>query len=241
MQLYIVRHGQPIYGEHERLTDIGKKQARAVIKRLEHCGITEIYSSPLRRTRETAEPTANALGLPIHIVNWMSEDLAFSRFSVICDDGLPRWVWDWENTTELVKGANHDAGDEWWNIEPLKKMTTAKEGYAALMAESDDFLARLGYVREGNVYREAWQNFGRIAVFCHHGFGVTWLSHLLRIPPNVFWLAFDITHTGLTIVDFPMRPGNHGYCVPRVKCLSDMSHLFADEYTEMKYNTHEPM
>ena len=55
MLLYIVRHGDPIYVT-DTLTERGKKQAEAVGKRIYDSGINVIYSSPMGRARETAEP-----------------------------------------------------------------------------------------------------------------------------------------------------------------------------------------
>lgn len=115
-------------------------------------------------------------------------------------------------------------------------MTNARKGYERLQVASDDFIARLGYVREGNVYRTEKPNDERIAAFCHCGFGMTWLSHLLRIPPNIFWVSFDITHTGVTVLEFRNR--KCGWTVPKVLCLSDMSHIFADENVDFLYQSH---
>ena len=52
MFLYIVRHGHPVYAPKEQLTDIGHRQARALVPRMIRAGITRIYSSPLRRAIE---------------------------------------------------------------------------------------------------------------------------------------------------------------------------------------------
>ena len=52
MFLYIVRHGHPVYGPKEQLTETGRKQARALVPRMVRAGITRIYSSPLRRAIE---------------------------------------------------------------------------------------------------------------------------------------------------------------------------------------------
>lgn len=236
MMLYIVRHGHPVYSPVEQLTDLGHKQARALEKRLIGSGITKIYSSPLRRARETAEPTANALGLPINIEPWTSESLAWSRFAKKCPDGHTRWVWDCDDCAEFVRGENHEAGDQWYEIEQMQELLNAKEGYAQLQAESDEFIARHGYVREGNVYRIERPNDEKIAVFCHQGFGLSWLSHLLRIPPNIFWISFDISHTGVTVLEWHNRKS--GYTVPKVWCLSDLSHVFADDNLDYKYHSH---
>ncbi|MBQ3860721.1 MAG: histidine phosphatase family protein [Clostridia bacterium] len=236
MFLYIVRHGHPVYGPKEQLTETGRKQARALVPRMVRAGITRIYSSPLRRAIETAEPTAHALGLPIGIEPWCSENLAWSRFTRDLGEGRRTWVWNIDDIGSFVRGENRDAGDRWYEIDAMKTIVNGKDGYAALQGESDEFLARLGYVREGNDYRIERPNDERVAVFCHQGFGLTWLSHLLRIPPNIFWAEFDVTHTGVTVLNFSNR--KCGRTVPKCLCLSDMSHLAEDGYADLRYHTH---
>lgn len=236
MYLYIVRHGHPVYSSVEMLTETGRKQARALVPRMVQSGITKIYSSPLRRAHETAEPTANALGLPINIEPWTSESLAWSRFAYERPEGGHNWIWHIDDPASLVRGSNRDAGDEWYNIDPIKsRLPNAKEDYAALISESDEFLARHGYVREGNEYKIVSPNDERITVFCHQGFGLSWLSHLLRIPPNIFWAEFDITHTGVTVLEFANYKS--GYTIPKCLCFSDMSHIFACDETDYRYHT----
>ena len=72
MLLYIVRHGDPNYKD-DCLTDFGKIQAEAVAKRMRDSKIDVIYSSPMGRAIETAEPTCRLLGLPYHIEEWTHE------------------------------------------------------------------------------------------------------------------------------------------------------------------------
>ena len=62
MLLYIIRHGDPIY-ETDSLTERGRAQAEAVAKRLAASGIDRVFSSPMGRARQTAEPTCRLLGL----------------------------------------------------------------------------------------------------------------------------------------------------------------------------------
>ena len=238
MLLYIVRHGHPVYAPEEKLTELGHRQARALAPRLVEAGITKIFSSPLRRARETAQPTADALGLPIEIEPWTSEDLAWDRFTKpVSTDKVPwgtTWVWFSDDPGQFVRGANHDCGDRWAEIEPMSVVPQARAGYEQLMADSDEFLEKLGYKRDGNEYVITEPNDERVAVFCHQGFGLTWLSHLLRIPPTIFWNEFDISHSGVTIVEF--RNYACGRTVPKCLCLSDLSHLFAADDCNMLYH-----
>jgi probable phosphomutase (TIGR03848 family) len=49
------------------LNDEGRAQALALAERLQHLAIKAVYTSPLERTRETAAPLAQALGLEAQI------------------------------------------------------------------------------------------------------------------------------------------------------------------------------
>ena len=55
------------------LTELGHKHAAAAAERLKNDGIEEIYSSPYGRAVETAEHTANMLGLEVRILDFMHE------------------------------------------------------------------------------------------------------------------------------------------------------------------------
>ena len=55
------------------LNDEGRQQAIDVAERLRHIPIKAIYSSPLERTRETAEPLAKLLELPVGVRDGLVE------------------------------------------------------------------------------------------------------------------------------------------------------------------------
>ena len=215
MLLYIIRHGEPDYA-NDCLTRRGKKQADALAKRFDSQGVSfdEIYSSPLVRAKQTAEPTCENQGIDYNIEEWMSEDLCFADFSIE-RVGQRDWSFAVQNTQMLdIEGAWHES-----RIFPR----TAASGYMRVSNASDDFLTRLGYKRDGLHYKVVKPSDKRIAVFCHHGLGTTWLSHMLSIPPNIFWASFDIAHTGLTIVQFKNTPD--GRTAPQCLCLSDTAHV----------------
>lgn len=73
-QLILVRHGQTVANTEKRwqgqrfdgkLTALGRRQIEAVAQRLasQNDGITALYTSPLRRTLETAQGIGRVLGL----------------------------------------------------------------------------------------------------------------------------------------------------------------------------------
>ena len=59
--LYIVRHGDPDYAT-DSLTERGILQAEAVGKRIAASKIDRIFSSPMGRAKQTAEPACRLLG-----------------------------------------------------------------------------------------------------------------------------------------------------------------------------------
>jgi broad specificity phosphatase PhoE len=55
------------------LNDAGRQQAEAAARVLVGRGVDAIYSSPLRRARDTAQCVAQALGLPVSIIDDIQE------------------------------------------------------------------------------------------------------------------------------------------------------------------------
>lgn len=90
--------------------------------------------------------------------------------------------------------------------------------------DTDAFLASLGYVhdRETCTYRSTAFNDRRIALFAHHGFGMSFLSSLLDIPYPSLSTHFNMGHTGMTVIEFQKEPGE---CVPQVLQLANDGHL----------------
>ena len=78
---YFLRHGETesnvrgiVAGSTDvLLTERGHAQARAAAVRLEHHGVTAIYSSALHRARDTADYVARALGIALTIIPQLAE------------------------------------------------------------------------------------------------------------------------------------------------------------------------
>lgn len=65
---YLVQHGEkePKPGD-PGLSDLGREHAARAAERLRHLGINALFSSPLRRARETARFVAEATDVPVRI------------------------------------------------------------------------------------------------------------------------------------------------------------------------------
>jgi broad specificity phosphatase PhoE len=78
--LYGARHGETEEnkdghrrGEFGELTDRGKRQAEAVAKRMKNFGIEVVFAGPAKRTRDSAQYTADLMGLKPVILDILDE------------------------------------------------------------------------------------------------------------------------------------------------------------------------
>ncbi|ADG05475.1 histidine phosphatase family protein [Kyrpidia tusciae] len=127
-QICLVRHGETTWNREQRLqghrdvplTDVGRRQAEAVARRLAEGHWDAVYSSDLMRARYTAEVIAKACG--IHFVT----DPRLRERSYGQLEGLTR--------TEIAQRYPHLAGHSWEHedsgVEPWERM--ADRAQAAL-------------------------------------------------------------------------------------------------------------
>ena len=223
MLLYIVRHGDPVY-ETDSLTLRGLLQAEAVGKRIFDSKIDRIFSSPMGRAIETAQPACRLLGLNMNIEEWTHEieDERLTPFP----DGKLKSITDVQNTYYLENGNRdlpYDRAYECAGINESQMNVAVKY----IEENGKDFLARLGYKEENGIYRITHKNEEKVALFCHSAFARAWLSVLLHIPLHIMWASFQYTHTGVTVLEF--KNNENGFTAPKCLCFSDVSHLYADK------------
>src|SRR5205085_10507784 len=103
---YLIRHGATdlmttriagrMPGVH--LNELGRAQAARLPGRLQQCGIEAVYSGPLERVRETAEPLCQHLGLILEVADEFDEidfgDWTNRTFEELASDPL----WERFNT-----------------------------------------------------------------------------------------------------------------------------------------------
>lgn len=74
--IYVVQHGDKIRSPGDPgLTELGQDQAAAAARWLSATGLQAIFSSPLRRARETAAAVATVTGLPVTLDDRLRERL----------------------------------------------------------------------------------------------------------------------------------------------------------------------
>ena len=229
MLLYIIRHGDPNY-ETDSLTERGVLQAEAVGKRMADAGITRVFSSPMGRARQTAEPTCRLLGLEYTVEPWAHEIGDEHRLTPYPDGELKSV--SLVDRVHFRRDGGIDLSYERAFEAPGFSTSGMKAAQDTITEGGRDFLERLGYKEENGVYRILAPSDDKVALFCHAGMGRIFVSQLLHIPLHLMWAGFNYTHSGVTIIEF--RNSKTGYTVPRLLCYSDMSHLYAAGL-DMKY------
>ena len=223
MLLYIVRHGDPDY-ETDSLTKRGLLQAEAVGKRIKDSGINQIFSSPMGRAKQTAEPACRLLGLPCNIEEWTHE-IGNERLTPF-PDGVMKSITDVQNSYYRENGNMDLSYERAFECQGIRE-SDMKSAIAYIEKNGKDFLERLGYKEENGIYRILRPNEDKVALFCHAAFSRAWMSVLLHVPLNIMWSGFEYTHTGVTVVEF--KNYENGFTAPKCLCFSDMSHLYADK------------
>lgn len=224
MLFFFIRHGDPIYVP-DSLTELGHKQAAALVSRMACCKPDRIFASSSNRAILTAQPTAAHLGKKIEILDWCHENYAGEEFGVINDAGNRVWCFHNEKTKRLFLSSEVRRLDRQWYEHPGFAETKFKAGITRIRRESDAFFGSLGYrhAPEQGGYIAERPNDDRIALFAHQGFGLAFLSCLLDIPYPQFCTHFDTTHSGVTVIEF----AGEGLVIPKVLQLSNDSHIFA--------------
>lgn len=182
MEIFLIRHGQSV-GNTEPdqdmpdspLTEKGKVQARLVADYLLDKGIAAIYSSPLIRAMQSAQPLARLLGLPIQIMKSLYEVREGSRYEGPTPQALLKVV---------PEAIFEDAmGAEGWICPGGDQPETVR-------ARAQEVLHRLQLCGKR-----------RIAVFCHGNFNEYVIREVLGIAGSEH-VRFTQENTGINHLIF---------------------------------------
>jgi probable phosphoglycerate mutase len=221
MRLYIIRHAAPDY-VNDTITKEGHKEAEALAKRFALHGFDKIYTSPMGRAIATMQYTTNILNMDYKIEDWTREQWP----ELVVENEMGEKVFAIDVAGELYRSDRESLKhDSWHQCKALQK-SVVLDSYDKLVSDSDEFLLRHGYERVEGRYRCVKPNQDKIAVFCHAGFGLTWLAHLLEIPPTLMWSGFWIAPSSVTTILFEERSGD--WAVPRCIGMGDTSHLYKE-------------
>ncbi len=236
MLLFYIRHGDPTY-DPDALTPLGRRQAEAMGKRLALFGVDRIFASTSTRAIQTAQPTAELTKKEIQLLDFCNEMHAWRDFAIPGEDGSYTWAFAQDAMTQrFVSREIVSLGDRWYE-HPDFAGYRFKEGVERVDRETDAFLQSLGYAhdRARRLYRAESPTEERVALFAHQGFGMSFLSSVLDIPYPQFCTHFDMTHSGMTVIEF--RTAANGWVLPKVLMLSGDGHLYREGLPAYYNNT----
>ncbi len=145
------------------LTPRGQAQARRLVEWLADEHVDAIWSSPMLRARETAEPLARARGITVEV-----------------DDRLAEY--DRSSTEYIPVEDLKAAGDE-------RFRALARGDLSSYGVDGEAFIAEVATAFEAIVTAHAGQT---VAVFCHGGVANAYFTHVLQTPKR-FWLDLPYT------------------------------------------------
>lgn len=178
--LMLIRHGETPWTKVRRfqgstdteLTAHGKRQAKAVGKCLKRYGIHAVYSSPLKRAKQTALAVGREVGKKISYDSRLRE-LGFG-------------AWEGKSSAELLK--DKKSGYAQWS---RGKVVTPKGG-----EKMTAFRKRVGSMLKEITRRHPEK---KIAVITHGGPVKMFLYEALKLPFRSLW-SFRIETASITVI-----------------------------------------
>lgn len=188
-EIYLIRHGdalpapaelQPGDYDAQSLSALGRRQAQALAARLRDVHFDALYTSPLLRTRQTAAPLAELLGLPVETVTDLRE-IALGPIG----PALPEGATPDEMAAHLRDRLRDIA---------LRAGETGSWSSIPGSEESRSFRARVTAAHDALAARHPG---GRIACFGHGGTINAYAAVVLGLDRDFF---FPVANTAISIV-----------------------------------------
>lgn len=205
--------------KNDCLTVLGKKQAAKAAEHLKNFRIEQIFSSTKGRAMETAEYTAQVLGLDVIPCDFMRE-LSWGSLDgepLLCD------AHPWKLANYFAAEGIPQPDRDWREMEPYRQSAVVRE-VERVTAGFDAFLAELGYQREEDYYRVMGEDVDKkIAVFSHGGASSAVFSHLFNIPFPQVCAFLHLDYTSVTTVRLSNEKGALIY--PKLIGSNDARHI----------------
>jgi ribonuclease H / adenosylcobalamin/alpha-ribazole phosphatase len=186
LRLFVLRHGETESSRDRRftggrdvlLTPAGQRQAEAAAAVLSTVGLQAVYTSPLARTRTSAEIIAGLSKVPVHVDARFAE----MRFG------------EWEGLTFREAAAKTPELYARWQAAPHETTPAGGEGVMSVAARVADGIAAL----------QAAHPDGTVALVTHAMVVRLIVLAALGLAPDRLW-SVDASAGGLTEIEY--RPG----------------------------------
>ena len=218
VQIVFVRHAQPEWFkdgaavDDPGLTEVGRAQARHLGRRFRAQPADLLLVSPTQRSRETAVPIAEALGIEPRVHDWLHEIKS------------PAWNGAPMEHVQAIFEAHRDKpiDDHWEGLDGGESFRDfhrrVTHGLQELFETEDN--AR---VHDDPAIWRLVQPERRVIIVAHGGTNASLIGYLLGITPTPWeWERFVSFHASVSNVVPIQVSGNHAYSLFQ---LSDVSHL----------------
>jgi broad specificity phosphatase PhoE len=205
MNLYFIRHGETEYnalnisqGEDTELSSLGLAQAELLAKRFSNTPVDVIYSSPMKRARQTAEVVSKLLEKDITYSDYLKEQRAPSEFVGKRKDSL--------ELVEIEKLRDFNEKDFLWHYSDEENFNDFKERVRR-------FFDTLSETKQENV------------LIVSHGGPIRLLIFLMmeeRVDPRAFYRFADLFRVDNAGITFCKKNKKEKYSV---QFFNDCSHL----------------
>jgi alpha-ribazole phosphatase len=181
-QIFLIRHGESEWNSSRRytgqrdvpLSDLGKKQAQRLAERLKDAGLAAVYTSPLRRARETAQAIGQLARVPVILEPGLKE----------IHHGL------WEGLTAEQVSAQFPAEYALWRTQPHRVTMPQGESLAEVAARAEATWRRVVAEQRGS----------KIAVCSHDAVMRVLLLIALGLALEHFW-KWGFGNASLTVIE----------------------------------------
>ena len=195
IEIVLVRHAQPHWEPHghavddPELTSLGREQAQRLADLLGDESFDNFYVSPLRRTRETAAPLAEALGMTPKVLPWLEE----IRLPAMAGKPVAE-------VHQFLTSARERTLEQWW--EGIPGGESFRHFHERVVGGIEPLLVNSyrAQIHPGGSWR-LWQvpeGLQRLLVVSHAGTSSVLVSHLLGVDPVPWeWERFRLGWAGV--------------------------------------------
>ena len=180
------------------------------------------------RATETANYTAEKLGLSVTGVDFAREDRAWEEFGVTQEDGSWGWCfWNKKILSEFKSEEVKKLGEKWYDS-PFFKNTMFKNGTVRVRKGVTEFMKELGYERNEKTgyYKAEKHLYDRVALFAHGGFSMIFTSCLTNIPYPEFCTRFH--YIGVSAVTSFYIDDEGDEIVPQIYQYGNDAHIYKE-------------
>lgn len=240
MKLIFIRHGDPDY-KNNTVTQKGKREAELLANRVCKWNVTDFYTSPYGRARDTIKPALEKMGRFDQTEEWLrefdvkiTEPLSKKKSSVPWDF-FPRYFFaqkklmsfdDWTKATVMKSGPVKERFEEVtsgfdkllasYDYNRISKKVPVYNCLPHLSKEEADCDHHLQAVQKNLDEKN-------LVFTCHLGVMFVIIGYLTGISPTVLQQGFFVAPTSVTVLGAEERvPGE---VIFRVQSLGDVRHL----------------